>query len=82
MLKIKKSTEFVIESKKIRSKIGDNSMSDDGKITNQKNFIKRKNQTITAKSKNLIRLKNQDFSSNFKNIEIGSGFFTPGVALM
>lgn len=43
MLKIIKNIEFVSRPKKIKNKVDNNNIIGDSKVTNQKNFIKRKN---------------------------------------
>ena len=62
--------------KKTNVQVDINNIINDNKITNQKNFIIKKNLIKMAKSKNLIKIKNHDFSPNSKNMDTKLGFLT------
>lgn len=74
MLKTTKNTRSIVKPKKTKTKVCGNNIVSDGKIINQINSIKVKNQAKTTKSKILIRSKNYDFPPNSSNIKAEPGF--------
>ena len=75
MLKTIKNTRLVAEPKKIKARVGANSMAGGNEIINPISSIKRKNHVKMTKSKNLVKSKNYDFPLNSRNIKARLCFF-------